>query len=134
MIRLKWWMRIVGVFYLLQFVVMAFIRIPISTLAPEGTLNRAAAGDPLARFLIDTWIAFGIEVGVIGAALLIASRKPDQAKTLVWSVIGIELLKGPAYDIYMIQQGYNPSVFVTWIIIHTIIIATGLLSLRKGRS
>ena len=124
-------MRIVGVFYLLQFVMMAFVKAPISSIGPKGALALAAAGDPLARFLVDTWIAFGIEVGVIGVGLLISSRIPDQAKALVWTVIGIELLKGPAYDIYMITRGYELTAFVIWIVIHTAIIVTGLLSLRR---
>lgn len=99
MTRLQWWMRLVGAFYLLQFVMMVFVKAPINSIGPEGALAQAAAGDPLARFLVDTWIAFGLEVGVIGTGLLIASRLPGQAKPLVWTVIGIELVKGPAYDI-----------------------------------
>ena len=133
MIKLKWWMRIVGVFYLLQFVMMAFVRAPIRALGPEGALAQASTGDPMAIFLVDTWVAFGLEVGVIGAGLLIASRIPDQAKALVWTVIGIELVKGPAYDIYMIARGYELTAFVIWIVIHSVIIVTGLLSLRTTR-
>jgi len=132
MTKLKWWMRVVGAFYLLQFVMMAFVRAPIRALGPEGALALASSGDPLARFLVDTWIAFGLEVGVIGTALLIASRTPGQARALVWTVIGIELVKGPAYDIYMIARGYELTAFVIWIVIHTVIIASGIYSLRKA--
>ncbi len=131
---LKWWMRIVGAFYVLQFFVMAFVRAPIKALAPEGTLELAAAGDRLARFLVDTWIAFGIEVGVIGVGLLASSRIPQQAIPLVWTVIGIELLKGPVYDVYMLWRGYDTIVFAVWIVIHSVIIATGLLALQKDRN
>ena len=133
MARIKWWMRIVGVFYLLQFVMMAFVRAPISAIGPKGAWDLASAGDPLARFLVDTWIAFGLEVGVIGAGLLIASRMPEQAKVLVRTVIGIELVKGPAYDIYMILQGYDVTAYVIWIAIHSVIITTGVFSLRSAR-
>ena len=131
MTKLKWWMRIVGGFYLLHFVMMAFVSAPIRTVAPEGMLALASAGDPLARFLVDTWIAFGIEVGVIGAGLLIASRIPEQARALVWTVIGIELVKGPVYDIYMIARGYELAAFIVWIAIHSVIIVTGIFSLRR---
>ena len=132
MTRIKWWMRVVGVFYLLQFVMMVFVRAPIQAIGPKGALELASAGDPLASFLVDTWIAFGLEVGVLGAGLLIFSGKPDHAKALVWTVIGIELVKGPAYDIYMIVRGYELTAFVIWIVIHTVIIVTGIYSLRKA--
>ena len=125
-------MRIVGAFYVLQFVMMVFVRAPIQAIGPEGTLALASAGDPLARFLVDTWIAFGLEVGVLGAGLFVFSGKPDQAKALVWTVIGIELAKGPAYDIYMIARGYELTAFVIWIVIHSVIIVTGVYSLRKA--
>ena len=132
MTRLKWWMRIVGVFYLLQFVMNAFVRAPIRSVGPEGALARASAGDPTARFLVDTWVTFGLEVGAIGAALLTASRVPDQAKALVWTVIGIELARGIVDDIYMIARGYDLTAYVIWIVIHTVVIVTGLLSLRSA--
>jgi hypothetical protein len=125
---LKWWMRIVGIFYLLQFVVMAILRIPIKTLAPDALTS----ADTVAKFLVDTWILFGVEVGVIGLGLLLASRMAAQAKALVWTVIGIEFFKGPVCDIYMIMQGYEPATFIIWIVIHTIIIVTGILALKHS--
>ena len=132
--RLEWWLRIVGLFYLLQFVMMVFVRAPIRAIGPAGVLAQASAGDPTARFLVDTWITFGLEVGAIGAVLLIASRVPDQAKVLVWTVIGIELARGIVDDIYMIARGYDLKVTITWIVIHTVIIVTGLLALKSSRS
>ena len=134
MAKLKLWMRIVGVFYLVQLVVMIIIKGPIRTLAPENTLELAAAGDRLAMFLVDTWIAFGIEVGVIGAALLLVSRVPERGKVLAWTVIAIELLKGLPYDIYMISRDYKVTPFVVWIVIHTVIAVTGILALRSART
>ena len=134
MTRLAWWLRIVGVFYLLQFVMMVFVRGPISAQGPEGALALAAAGDPMARFLVDTWVTFGLEVGAIGVGLLLASRRPDQAKALVFTVIAIELLRGIAADIYMLSRGHRLSVLVPWLVIHSVIIVTGLLSVRSTRA
>ena len=65
------------------------------------------------------------------AALLIASRAPDQARTLVWTVIAIELVRGIGVDIYKIARGYKKRVPVTWMVVHSVIIATGLMSLGK---
>ncbi len=126
---LRWWLRIVGVFYVLQFVMNAIVRAPISAVGPKDALVMASAGDPLATFLVDTWITFGLEIGAIGVALVVASRIPEQAKVLVWTIIAIELARGIANDVYMIARGYNSTVFVIWIVIHTVVILTGLHAL-----
>jgi hypothetical protein len=132
MLSTKWWMRIVGGFYLLQFIPMALLRAPIRALGPKDALARNAGGDPLAMFLVDTWVTFGLEVGAIGLATLIASRDRDQSRALIWTIIGIELSRGIVADIYMIgRRGVLP-VLAVWMVIHTVIIVTGLLSLRKA--
>lgn len=130
---LVWWLRIVGAFYLFLFVMVVFVRLPLQTFAPEGTLALAASGDPIARYLVDTWVMFGLEVGVIGVALIIASRHVAQARLLVWTVMGIELVRGIVDDIYMIARGYEPGGFIAWIVIHSIIIITGYLALRTAK-
>lgn len=132
MTSLRWWMRVVGAFYVLQFVMMAFVRAPIRAFGPEGALAQASAGDGTARFLVDTWVTFGLEVGAIGVAVLIASRIPSQTKTLVWTVIGIELARGIIADIYMLARGINPTGLIVWLVIHTVIIVTGLHALRRA--
>jgi hypothetical protein len=130
--KLVWWMRIVGVFYLVQFVMMVFVRAPIRALGPEKALVQASLGERVARFLIDTWITFGLEVAAIGGALLIASRTPLQARALVWTVIGIEFMRGIVNDMYMFWRGYDFTVLTIWLVIHTLIIVTGLFSLRRS--
>jgi hypothetical protein len=131
--KLRVWMWIVGAFYVLQFVVMVFVRAPISTMAPAGTLGREAAGDPLARFLVDTWVTFGLEVGAIGVALLAASRRPEAGRALVWAIIAIEIARGIIADVYMLARGLNATALIIWLVIHTVIIVTGLLALQSSR-
>lgn len=130
---LGWWMRSVGVFYLLQLVMLVFVRAPIRAQGPPGALALAAAGDPMARFVVDTWVIFGLEVGAIGAALLMASRRPDQASPLVWTIIGIEIARGIVADIYLLARGNDVTVPAVWMVIHAAVIATGLLALRRAR-
>lgn len=126
-------MRIVGAFYLLLFVAAAILKLPIQTLAPEGTLEQAAAGDAVAMFLVDTWVILGLALSAIGIALLLASRNPAQAKTLAWTVIGFELIWGICSDIYQIARGHPIEKIIIWIVIHIVIITTGILALRNIR-
>lgn len=134
MTRLLRWTRVVGVFYLLQFVGMVVVRAPIRGFGPEGALDRAAAGDPIAEFLVDTWTTFGLEVGAIGAALLLVSRlRPDQATGVAWLVIAIELVRGIANDIYFIARGIEVPGYLVWIAIHSVVIVTGVLALQATR-
>ena len=132
--RLKWWMRLAGALYILQAVIAAIVLLPIQVLAPAGTLAAVAAGDRTAKLLVDTWVLFGLEVGTVGAALLVASRSPERAIVLVWTVIGLEFLRGIGHDVYMLARGYEATGLVVWIVIHTVLIVTGLLFLRGARS
>lgn len=132
--RLIWWLRSVGVLYVINGVMMAVVRAPISSAGPAGALDRAAAGDPTARFLVDTWIGFGLEVAAIGVVLLFASTSPRLATALVWAVIAIEFARGVAYDLYMIASGYPVAVYAPWLAIHAVVIVTGILALRAARA
>ena len=133
MVKLKLWLRAVGTFYLVQFVLNVFVSAPIRAIGPKGALDQAAAGDPLARFLVDSWVIASLEIGAIGAVLWFASRRPEQARVLVWTIIAIELARGIIADIYLIVRGNDITVSLIWIVIHSVVIATGFLVLRTSR-
>jgi hypothetical protein len=131
MTKLSIWMRIVGVFYVLQFVAMAIVRAPIRVQGPVGTLALADAGDPLATFVVDIWRTFGLEVLAIGVAVLVFSRRPSEARGVAWTVLSIELMRGLVNDIYMlVTRGDDIAFYCIWIVIHSTVIVTGLLVLR----
>ena len=134
MTGLVWWMRGVAILYLFVFVAATILRIPIRVEGPEGILEKAASGDPTSRFVVDTWVSFGLVFGVLGTALLIASRRPASARTLVWTVVAGEFVWGIFLDTYKISRGYDATSPVVWIIIHTLVIVTGVLFLRKTQS
>ena len=119
--------------YLLLFVLVTVLLMPIRAEGPAGALDLASAGDPLARFLVDTWVTLGLEFGVIGTALLLASRAPHQARALVWTVMGLELGR-IGIDVYKIARGYELSGMAVWIVIHSAIIVTGFLALGRARA
>jgi hypothetical protein len=53
---------------------------------------------------------------------------------LTWTIIAIELARGIVADIYMIARGNKLPVLVVWLAIHTLVIVTGLLCLRRARA
>jgi hypothetical protein len=135
MTRFTWWLRAVGVLYVVNGIMMAWVRAPIRSAGPDGVLDRAEAGDVTAGFLVDTWVGFGLEVSAIGVVLLMASRAPRSAIALAWAVIAIEIARGLVYDFYMIASGYRVMVFLPWLVIHTAVIVTGIAALRfAGRA
>jgi hypothetical protein len=126
------WMRVVGAFYLAQLIAMVFVHAPIRTFGPDGALDAADAGDPIAAFLVDTWTTFGIEVGAIGVALLAAARRPRYASGVAATVIGIELTRGILNDVIYIARGTEVAGYLVWIAIHSVVIVTGLTAMRRS--
>ena len=130
--KLMRWSLVVGAFYVLQAVGMAVLRLPIKTFGPEGALEMADGGDAVARFLVDTWFTFGLEVAAVGIALLVASRRTELLRGVAWTVLGIEVLRGVLNDIVMIARGIEVPGYLVWIAIHSVVIATGVAALRAA--
>ncbi|MBL8045594.1 MAG: BphX family protein [Anaerolineales bacterium] len=133
--KLIWWMRIVGVFYLLLTAmnIWALFLGGIQLLA--DTLPAPMNTDPLAvRAFADAWLVFVFEFGVLGAMLLYATRYPAQSRLLVLAVIGAEIFRGVVADIVWIMRGYDAASYIPFIIIHLIIIVTGLVFLRQAEA
>jgi hypothetical protein len=130
---LIWWMRVVGLFYLFLFVAAAILRVPIDVEGPDGILQRAAAGDPTARFVVESWVTYGLVLGAIGVGLLAGSRAASPSRALVWMLIGIEGALILA-DCYKLARGYPWSVTGPWLVIHPVIIGTGLFVLSRSRT
>ena len=130
---MTWWLRSVGILYLVMFILVAILRLPIKELAPPGTLDQASAGEPISRFLVDTWMTLGLEYLAIGAALLLASRIAERAAPLVWTVLAIELVRGIGTDLYMLARGYAVAPHLVWVAVHAIVITSGIAMLRRGR-
>ena len=122
---LVWWMRIVGALYLLLSITVVVLRLPIRVEGPKGLLSQARAGDATARYVVDTWFMLGLYFLVIGTTLLVFSDDPAAAPALVWAVLGFELA-GIVVDIYKLQRGYDRKAPITRLVIHSVIIASGL--------
>lgn len=129
---LRRWMQVVGAFYVAQFVAMAIVRAPIRTFGPSGTLDKADHGDALAKFVIDTWTTFALEVLAVGVILLVASRRGDLARGAIYTVLAIEISRGLIADSYMIARGIHVGGYLIWIAIHATVLITGILALRTA--
>ena len=135
MTRLKWWFRAVGAIYVL--LGLGFVplvnaaRIPLMLPGFD-----APAGGVAYRGLLDFSFMFGLDLLVIGAFLLYASRDPLAHTSVLWLVVALEAVRGVLDDIYMIAQGYAAPVYIGFIILHLAIIATGVHFVRQvpGRS
>ena len=131
MTPLAWWMRGVGAFYLL----LGAINLPFAVEArlPSQYPNLGlAAGSPAAQALADTWFMFGLEVGVVGAALVYFSGNPIRHLSLVWTVVALELVRGVADDLYMIARGHDAVFYGVFGLIHLLIISTGIVFVRRA--
>lgn len=131
--KLQWWMRIVGAFYLLL-TLMNFYGLFVNPQFYAGTLPPPLSTDPLAiRAFSDAWLAFIMELMVTGAFLLWASREPLKHLTLVWLVVWFEVFRGIADDVFLITRGYDAMGYIGFIIVHLIIIVTGVMFARQAQ-
>ncbi|NOT04193.1 MAG: BphX family protein [Anaerolineales bacterium] len=135
MSKLKWWFRIVGVFYLLLTLMNVYFLFlaggnQIFTDALPAPMN----ADPLAgQAFADSWLVFVFEFGVLGAMTLVASRDPAKNRIMAWVIIWAELFRGAVADAIWIARGYSASYYV-FIAIHLVIILTGIVFLRQAKA
>lgn len=130
--RLLRWMQFTAVFYLLQFVMLVIVRAPIRTFGPPGTLDRARQGDELARFTVDTWTFFGLEILAVGAVLLLATRRGQLALGSIYTVLAIEICRGIVADLSQVARGVDVPGYLVWIAIHSTVLLTGIHCLRDA--
>ena len=133
--KTKWWLRIVGVFYLLLTAmnVWALFLGGIQLLADR--LPAPMNTDSLAvRAFSDAWLVFVFELGVLWAMMLYASRDPAKSRVLVLAIIWAEAFRGIVADAVWIARGYEASGYIGFIVVHAVIIATGIWFLRQEKA
>jgi hypothetical protein len=129
---LVWWMRVVGVFY----VAIGVRAIPlINEQQVAIVIPGLEVGPQTVAFkaLMDWIFLFGVDTLIIGVMLFVGSRRPGRATLLVQTVLVLEAVRGVAFDVYLILRGYAPEPFyLGFIVVHLVIIGTGLLALRRA--
>jgi hypothetical protein len=133
--KLQWWFRIVGGFYLLLTLMNIYALFLGNNQMFADTLPAPMNADALAiRAFMDAWMVFIFELGVLGAVALVAAREPLKNRIMVWVIVGAEVFRGILADAIWIAQGYAASSYIGFIVIHLIIIATGVLFLRQAQT
>ncbi|GIV80639.1 MAG: hypothetical protein KatS3mg050_5033 [Litorilinea sp.] len=133
--KLTWWFRIVGAFYLLLTLMNIYALFLGGSQLLADTLPAPMNTDPLAvRSFMDAWMVFVFELGVLGAMAFVAARAPLQNKIMAWVIIWAEVFRGILADAIWITRGYSAASYTVFIVIHLVIIGTGVLSLRQAQN
>ena len=127
--KTKWWLIVVGVFYLLL-TCMNLYALFFDNSIIRGTLPPPVNDDTLKAFS-DAWMVFNFEFGVLGGMCVNASHTPTQSRLLMLTVIFAEVFRGIAADAIWMTRGYSTADYIPFIIIHLIIIVTGVMWLPK---
>lgn len=132
MTKLKWWMRIVGAFYILLGIQNTP---PLVTgrLETQYPTLVAPVESVVVQGLIDMWFMFGVEMLVVGVMLIVAAKMPLRNKILVQTVLWLEIIRGVAIDVYWLTRGfYTNGFYIGFIVVHLIIIISGFIFLRQA--
>jgi hypothetical protein len=128
--KLKWWFLLYGGFFTLLGVVNVYsVLIDPAYFASNFSFDSVAL-----QAFVDGWSPFAFEVLGIGAFCLWAARNPRKYMGAVPLLVWLELLHGVFDDIYLISRGYNTVGYLVFILIHFIIMGTGLLALRQAQA
>lgn len=125
----KWWMRIVGGFYLLLTLINAYAFV----FDPGFFRNTLPfpADDLALRAFVDAWMVFVLELAVLGVMLLYASADPHRNRVLILTVVLAEVFRGVVADAIWITRGYSAGSYIPFIVVHLLIIVTGWMAYRR---
>ena len=134
--KLKWWLRIVGGFYLL----LGLAGLGYFIFAPDGYAETYAAilpstysGDPLAvTAVIDRDFLVTFEWIVLGILMFVAARDPARARFFIGAMVALELFQYTVVNVIWMTRGYPNG--VPFLILHLLFGITGIVFLRQTAS
>jgi hypothetical protein len=90
--------------------------------------------EPVFRLLTEAWVIVGIQLAAIGLVALWGAREPMKYIAIIPVTIVTEIVDG-IWDIYSIVSSYEAMwVGIVTLVIHAIIIATGMVAWRKAHA
>jgi len=129
MAKTKWWLRIVGGFYLL--LVTGSLWVLFINPRLFGDMFPYSTDDTTVRAFSDAWLIFVLEMLVLGIIMLYASRKPERNGILVVTIAALELIRGAGGDLLWMTRGFPTANYIPFMIVHLIIAVSGILFLRQ---
>ncbi len=130
--KLTWWFRIVGAFYLLLGI-MNMYGMFINPAFFAGNLPYPAE-PAVAKAFVHGWSPFAFEIVGLATFMLWASRNPRRYLGAVWLLVWLEFLHGVLDDLYLIANGFSAGFYTAFIVVHLIIIVTGVLAARAAET
>lgn len=128
--KTKWWLIVVGVFYLALTLMNVFgVALDSDGSMVRDTIPFAVDANGLHAF-VDAWMTFIFAIGALGLVMLFASTRPHRAGMLVLAVTAGELAYGVGGDMWLIARGYSAASYIPFTVVHMLIIATGAWLLR----
>lgn len=128
--KLTWWFRIVGAFYLLLAALNMYGMFINPQMIAESIPFPADAS--AIRSFWDGWSAFAFFILGLATFMLWASRDPLKYLGAVWLIVWLELFYGVGGDVYLIAGGYDAVSYIVFIVIHLVIIVTGVMFAREA--
>ena len=129
MTKTKWWLRVVGGFYLL--LVLGSFWVLFVNPRLFGDMFPYSADVSAVRAFSDAWLIFVLEMLVLGVIMLYASRQPERNGSLVITVAALELIRGAGGDLLWMLRGFPTANYIPFLIVHVIIAWTGLWLWRQ---
>lgn len=124
---LQWWMRLVGVFYLLY----AGALLPFGT-GPGKAPEIVPFEQQFPQRMEDWQFFFGLQLGLLGVVLLYSSQRPRDNVILVWLVVIQEAVRGVLGMIYYMSRGAPPSMFGALALAHLFVVGSGIDFARRA--
>ena len=129
MTKTKWWLRVVGIFYLLLVVGSFWVMLINPRLF--GDMFPYSTNEIAVRAFSDAWLIFALDLAVLGVLMLYASRDPARNGILVIAVAVLELVRGAGGDLLWLTRGWPATNYVPFMIVHLIIGMTGIIFWRQ---
>ncbi|MBE7436592.1 MAG: hypothetical protein HS100_21935 [Anaerolineales bacterium] len=130
--KLKWWLRIVGGWYLL----IGSTGLVLPVFNPEmyaGGLPSAQAADELAvAASMDMNFVVMLVFIVLGALMEVASRDPSRARFFIWAMVCLEFFAYSVVNVIWTFRGWQNTVPI--LILHLLFGATGFMFLRQTKA
>lgn len=128
---LRNWMVAVGVFYILNLVLLwPSIWAPqLPGMYPGVELYQ---GEPIFQLLLDAWLIVGLGLAAIGVVLIWGSREPARYYPALMPVVFITEFVFSVWDIYSAMYYEAVELAVLTLVIHVVIIVTGVWVLKKS--